>query len=119
LTVLLISQSQFWPRLAFSLSALVVFGALLLGYSIFLFDGVGLTEPSKAMVILGPEFIRLKPDDVLHFKVVEVNSALELRKLKEQLKTTVLHRVTDKGVHEFYVCGHGENFVHSFRQPAP
>jgi signal peptidase I len=119
LTALLMSQSQFWPRVAISLAAFIVFGALLLGYSIFLFDGEGLTEPSKSMVILGPLFFRLKTDDVLHFKVIEVNSALELRKLKEQLKTTVLHRVTDKGVHEFYVCGHGENFVHNFRPPAP
>jgi signal peptidase I len=115
LTALLISQSNFWPRVVIALATLILFGALLLGYSIYLFDGVGLKEPAKSMVILGPIFMRLNSDELLHSKVVEVNSALELRKLKDQLKTTVLHRVTEDGINQFYVCGHGENFMYSFQ----
>jgi hypothetical protein len=63
------------------------------------------------MVILGPTFHRIHQHLKLEAAVVPVVSAKELRSIKNDLDTGVLHRVSSSGEHEFIVCGHAQNYI--------
>lgn len=111
LVVLTLNFVPFWPKIAFALVMFAVLSGAVLAVGMYLFDGVGLAEPQKSMVILGPTFHRLHPHLKLEAKEISVASAKELRVIKNQLDTNVLHRVMSSGEHEFIVCGHAENYV--------
>ncbi len=113
LFVLVLGNVPFWPKLAIALFFFALLVAALLAAGIYLFDGVGLNEPAKSMVILGPTFHRMHPHLKLEAQVQTVATAKELRNIKNKLGTTVLHRVSSSGNHEFIVCGHAENFIYS------
>jgi len=111
LVVLAMNNVPFWPRIAVALIAFGVLTGSLLAVGTFLFDGVGLPEPQKSMVILGPTFHRIHPHLKLEAAVVPIDSAKELRSIKNDLNTGVLHRVSGSGEHEFIVCAHAENYI--------
>jgi signal peptidase I len=111
LVVLAMNNVPFWPKIAIALIAFAVLTASLLTVGTYLFDGVGLSEPQKSMVILGPTFHRIHPHLKLEATVVPIDSAKELRSIKNDLNTAVLHRVLSSGEHEFIVCGHAQNYI--------
>lgn len=111
--VFAISNAVFWPRIAIAIGVFLLMIFLLALTAVHLFDGVGLPEPQKSMIILGPTLYRLKPHLKLEAEVHNVATAKELRRIKNELNTNVLHRVSNSNNHEFIVCGHGENFVYS------
>ncbi len=111
LVVLTLNFVPFWPKIAIALVMFATLTGAVLAAGIYLFDGVGLLEPQKSMIILGPTFHRIHPHLKLEATAIPVNSAKELRTIKNQLNTNVLHRVLSTGEHEFIVCGHAENYV--------
>ena len=111
--VFAISNAVFWPRIAIAIAVFLMMIFLLALTAVHLFDGVGLPEPQKSMIILGPTLYRLKPHLQLEAQVRIVETAKELRRIKNELNTNVLHRVTGGTSHEFIVCGHGENYVYT------
>lgn len=113
IVVFAISNAVFWPRIALAIGVFFLLIFLLTLTAVYLFDGVGLPEPQKSMIILGPTLYRLRPHLKLEATLHKVDSAKELRKIKTELDTNVLHRVSSDGSHEFVVCGHGENYVFS------
>lgn len=106
----LFKNVEFWPKVGVCLIVFVVIALLFGAYGLYLFDGVGLNEPQKSLVILGPHFHRISEDQKILGKVTEVSSAKELRRIKDKLNTIVLHKVLPGGKHEFYVAAPGENF---------
>jgi signal peptidase I len=109
--VLALANVPFWPRIAIGIGVLVLLSAALVMVGIYLFDGVGLKDPLKSMVILGPTFYRIPAHLKLEAQTHVVASAKELRVIKNELNTVVLHRVSSSGTHEFIICGHAENFI--------
>jgi hypothetical protein len=109
--VLAMANVTFWPKIAIGIGALIVLSLGLIATGIYLFDGVGLKEPAKSMVILGPTFYRIPAHLKLEAQTHVVASAKELRVIKNELNTVVLHRVSSSGAHEFIICGHAENFM--------
>lgn len=114
----IMSNVMFWPRIGISLIGLTVFGALLFAYSLYLFDGVGLQEPVRSLVVLGPTLLKISESQKLIHPIVVVSSAKNLRKVKEKLKTIVIHQVDASGHHNFYVSGHGENYLYKVANKA-
>ncbi len=113
--VLAMSNGVFWPKTAIAIGVFLLFIFSIAVTAIYLFDGDGLKEPQKSMVILGPTLFRLPPNLKLEAEMHTVNSAKRLRDIKNELNTNVLHRVSPDGSHEFVVCGHGENYGFSCR----
>lgn len=119
IVVFAISNAIFWPRIAIAIAVFLLLIFLLALSAIHLFDGVGLPEPQKSMVTLGPTLYRLSPDTKLEAALHKVESAKELSEIKSELGTNVLHRVSSDGSHEFLVCGHGENYVFTCQSSSP
>jgi len=113
IVVFAISNAVFWPRIAIAIGVFLLLVFLIALTAMYLFDGVGLNEPQKSMIILGPTLYRLRPHLKLEARTHKVDSAKELRMIKNELNTNVLHRVLSDGSHDFVVCGHGENYVFS------
>jgi signal peptidase I len=113
IVVFAISNAVFWPRIALAIGVFLLLVFLIAVTAAYLFDGVGLKEPQKSMIILGPTLYRLRPHLKLEATIHKVDSAKELRVIKNALNTNVMHRVSTDGSHEFVVCGHGENYVFS------
>jgi signal peptidase I len=109
--VFAMSNAVFWPRIAIAIGVFLLMVFLLAVTAVYLFDGEGLEEPQKSMIILGPTLFRLRPDLKLEAEVQKVETAKELRAIKNELNTNVLHRVSSDGSHEFVVCGHAKNYV--------
>lgn len=119
IAVFAVANAVFWPRMAIAVGVFLLMIFLLAVTAIYLFDGVGLQEPQKSMIILGPKLLRLRPHIKLEATLHKVDSAKELRQIKNELNTNVLHRVSSDGSHEFVVCGHGENYVFTCQSSSP
>ena len=103
----LIQGLPLFPRVSWSLVAMITAFAILIGFWEFNGDGRGQPEPKKSMAILGPRLHRVPPEVEIagvNDTVIRMKSASQLRNVKEHGNLPVFHQIdVATRTHKFWI----------------